>query len=169
MLLSIVQIRKIFHSLGLTGSLPLCPEFTPARPAPRSHEEVSRGVVWAFSSVVSFEINRTRIARPRGRGEVGGVRGEDREAATETERPSFETGVFSDSSLEECSWLIVCPKSGSRRWICTFLQLCLKDRGSKAEGPPGGAKERLVSNEAHRRLAYLGKKLVLEKSLLFIS
>lgn len=63
LLLSIMEIQKIFHSLGLTDLFLLCYEFMPAQPAPPSHEEVSRGVIWAFSSLVSFEINCTKGKR----------------------------------------------------------------------------------------------------------
>lgn len=81
---SIMEIPKVFHSLGLTDSLPLRYEFMPAQPVPPSHKEVSRGVIWAFSSVGSFEINCTHIVRQKGRG------GREREGKTETDRRSSE-------------------------------------------------------------------------------
>lgn len=69
-----MEVWKIFHSLFL-----LCCEFMPAQLAPLSHGEESRGVIGAFSSVVSFEINCNHVLWQKGRGEGRRKRGRERE------------------------------------------------------------------------------------------
>ena len=59
-----------FSQPGYDRLFLLCYEFMPAQLALLSHGEESSGVIWAFSSVVSFEINCNHVLWRKGKGEV---------------------------------------------------------------------------------------------------
>lgn len=56
----------------MTDLFLLCYEFMSVQPASPSCEEVSRGVIWAFSPVVSFEINCNQFCGKREEAREGG-------------------------------------------------------------------------------------------------